>query len=111
MLSTLMFALTYNLYTFGILYSLGNVVAIASTMFLMGPVKQVKLMFSEKRWMASTAMILCLAMTLVSAFILGKKGLTVLFCILQFLAMTWYCLSYIPFARDAVKKAFDSCIS
>ena len=111
LLSSVMFALTLNLYSFGILYSLGNVVAIASTMFLMGPVKQLKLMFSETRWMASVAMILFLALTLISAFILMKKGLTILFCILQFLAMSWYCLSYIPFARDAVKKAVDSCIS
>ena len=111
LLATIMFSLTFNLYTFGILYSLGNVVAVASTMFLMGPFKQLKLMFSEKRWMASVAMILCLVATLLSAFVLGKKGLTILFCILQFLAMTWYSLSYIPFARDAVKKFFDTCIS
>ena len=41
LLGAVMFSITWNLFTFGILYTLGNVVAIASTMFLMGPVKQV----------------------------------------------------------------------
>lgn len=30
--------------------------------------------------------------------------------IIQFLAMTWYSLSYIPYARDAAKKCFASCV-
>ena len=41
-LGCIMFALNpLNLSTFAILYTLGNVVAIASTLFLMGPMKQV----------------------------------------------------------------------
>ena len=42
LLGVIMFALNpLNLSTFAILYTLGNVVAIASTLFLMGPMKQV----------------------------------------------------------------------
>ena len=42
LLGAIMFALNpLNLSTFAILYTLGNVVAIASTLFLMGPMKQV----------------------------------------------------------------------
>ena len=61
--------------------------------------------------MATTAMLLFLLLTLLSALWWGKKGLTILFCLLQFCAMTWYCLSYIPYARDMVKKFFDSVLS
>ncbi len=68
-------------------------------------------MFSKERWLASTAMLAFLALTLVSAFVLQKKALTLLLVLFQFLAMTWYCLSYIPFARDAVIKFFDKIIS
>ncbi len=68
-------------------------------------------MFSKERWIASTAMLVFLFLTLLSAFWLQKKALTILLVVLQFLAMTWYCLSYIPFARDAVIKFFDKCIS
>ncbi len=158
-LAAVMFSITFNLFTFGVLYTLGNVVAIASTLFLMGPVNQVgretdftfllnsgrqrciniaasnyrcrlprtilfshdcnshyfffqiKRMFSKERWLASTAMLAFLALTLVSAFVLQKKALTLLLVLFQFLAMTWYCLSYIPFARDAVIKFFDKIIS
>jgi hypothetical protein len=31
-----------------------------------------------------------------------------MFCLLQFFAMAWYSISYIPYARDAVKKIADS---
>ena len=110
LLACVTFSLTFNLFTFGVLYTLGNVVALGSTLFLMGPVKQIQRMFSKERWIASSVMLACLLLTLVSAFVLQKKGLTILFCLFQFLAMTWYCLSYIPFARDAVIKFFNSCI-
>ncbi|CAH2221573.1 vesicle transport SFT2B [Pelobates cultripes] len=53
----------------------------------------------------------CLVLTLCSALWWKIKGLALLFCILQFVAMTWYSISYIPFARDAVKKCFTMCIS
>ncbi|XP_064014296.1 vesicle transport protein SFT2A isoform X4 [Pogoniulus pusillus] len=80
------------------------------TCFLMGPVKQLKAMFEPKRLIATIVMLLCLLLTLCAVFWWNKKGLAVLFCILQFLAMTWYSLSYIPFARDAVIKCFTTCL-
>ena len=71
-------------------------------MLLMGPVKQLKKMFESMRLLA-TVMLLCFVVTLCAALRWHKKGLAV-FCILQFLSMTWYSLSYIPYARDAVIK-------
>ena len=68
-------------------------------------------MFSSSRWMATTGMLLFLFLTLLSALWWQKKGLTILFCVMQFGAMTWYCLSYIPYARDLAKKFFDSMLS
>ncbi|KAM9259122.1 vesicle transport protein SFT2A isoform 2-T2 [Cariama cristata] len=56
------------------------------------------------------SILLFLVLTLCAVFWWNKKGLAMLFCILQFLAMTWYSLSYIPFARDAVIKCFSSCL-
>lgn len=34
--------------------------------------------------------------------------LALIFIIIQFLAHTWYSLSYIPYARDAVKKMAET---
>ncbi|XP_073483700.1 vesicle transport protein SFT2A isoform X7 [Aquarana catesbeiana] len=96
---------------FAVFYTLGNVAALTSTCFLMGPVKQLKKMFEPTRLIATVVMLLCLICTLCAVFWWQKKGLAFLFCILQFLAMTWYSISYIPFARDAIIKCFSSCLN
>ncbi|KAL7987616.1 hypothetical protein Chor_006535 [Crotalus horridus] len=62
---------------FAVFYTLGNIAALASTCFLMGPVKQLKKMFEPTRLIVTIIMLW------------QKKGLALLFCILQFLAMTW----------------------
>ncbi|EDL39237.1 SFT2 domain containing 2, isoform CRA_d, partial [Mus musculus] len=80
------------------------------TVFLMGPLKQLKRMFEPTRLIATILVLLCFALTLCSAF-LWNKGLALIFCILQSLALTWYSLSYIPYARDAVKKCFARCVA
>lgn len=95
---------------FGIFYTVGNIMSIASTCFLMGPWKQLKKMFNETRLVATLAMFVFMGLTLWSAFASGKKLRTLIFCFCQFLSMTWYSLSYIPYARDAVKKTVTSCI-
>lgn len=89
---------------FAIFYSLGNLTSLASTCFLMGPYKQLKKMFSSTRILATVTALIFLVLTLVSALYLKKTGLTFVCCLIQFLAMVWYCLSYIPYARDAVLK-------
>ncbi|XP_057306150.1 vesicle transport protein SFT2B-like isoform X2 [Hydractinia symbiolongicarpus] len=99
-----------NVKLFAVLYTFGNLCALASTCFLMGPFKQLKNMFKEKRLIATIVMLLSLVLTLCAAFWWNSKPLALLFCVIQYLAMTWYCLSYIPFARDAVKKCFESCL-
>uniref|UniRef100_A0A8C3VAJ4 Vesicle transport protein n=1 Tax=Catharus ustulatus TaxID=91951 RepID=A0A8C3VAJ4_CATUS len=109
-LGTALLWLPKGIKLFAVFYTLGNIAALASTCFLMGPVKQLKAMFDPKRLIATIVMLLCLILTLCAVFWWNKKGLAMLFCILQFLAMTWYSLSYIPFARDAVIKCFSSCL-
>ena len=99
-----------NLKLFAALYTFGNISTLAGTCFLMGPIKQIKNMFKEKRLIATIIMLLSLVLTLFSAFWWKKKLLALLFVVIQYLAMTWYCLSYIPFARDAVKKCCESCL-
>uniref|UniRef100_A0A2D4FRR6 Vesicle transport protein n=1 Tax=Micrurus corallinus TaxID=54390 RepID=A0A2D4FRR6_MICCO len=84
---------------FGVFYTLGNISSLGSTVFLMGPMKQLKRMFEPTRLIATILMLW------------HNKGLTILFCILQFFALAWYSISYIPFARDAVKKCFAACFT
>nr|XP_008539677.1 PREDICTED: vesicle transport protein SFT2B [Equus przewalskii] len=100
-----------GLYLFAVFYTFGNIASIGSTVFLMGPMKQLKRMFEPTRLIATIMVLLFFALTLCSAFWWHNKGLALIFCILQSLALTWYSLSFIPFARDAVKKCFAACLA
>ncbi|KAJ8923232.1 hypothetical protein NQ315_001788 [Exocentrus adspersus] len=95
---------------FAVFYTLGNITSMLSTCFLMGPFNQVKKMFAPTRLTATVLVLVSLIMTLVSALVWHKAGLALLFIIIQSLAMTWYSLSYIPYARDAVKKTVMTCV-
>ncbi|XP_060776128.1 SFT2 domain containing 2a isoform X3 [Neoarius graeffei] len=53
---------------FIVLYTFGNICSLASTMFLMGPVKQLKRMFDKTRAFATVVMLACLVLTLCAAF-------------------------------------------
>uniref|UniRef100_A0A673U245 Vesicle transport protein n=1 Tax=Suricata suricatta TaxID=37032 RepID=A0A673U245_SURSU len=96
---------------FEVFYTLGNIAALASTCLLMRHMKQLKKMFETTRLLATVIMFLCLVFTLCSALWWHKRGLALLFCVLQFLSMTWYSLSYILKAKDAVIKCCSSLLS
>jgi len=95
---------------FAIFYTIGSILSLMSTGFLMGPMKQLKKMFNETRLLATIGVFLFIVLTLLAALKWEKTLLAIIFCICQFLAMVWYSISYIPYARDAVKKTFSTCI-
>lgn len=99
-----------NITKFAVFYTIGNIISLASTCFLMGPFNQLKKMFASTRIIATILVFVMLGLTLFSSFYLKKAALSLIFIVLQFLALTWYSLSYVPFARDAVKKAVTSCV-
>ncbi|KAH8829566.1 Got1/Sft2-like family-domain-containing protein [Flagelloscypha sp. PMI_526] len=90
---------------FGILYVLGTITALIGTGFLIGFFKQLKLMFKPVRVVASIIFLGSIALVLVAAFVLNNDLLCIIFVIVQYLAYLWYSISYIPYARAAVKKA------
>ncbi|XP_019746149.1 vesicle transport protein SFT2B-like [Hippocampus comes] len=99
----------FGLAVFAVMYSVGNLCALSSTMFLIGPCRQLKNMCAKERALATTIMLVCLVLTLCSAFWWNNNGLALLFCVLQFVAFSWYGLSYIPFARDGIIKLCSIC--
>ena len=101
---------TGSMKKFAVLYSLGNLVALSSTFFLMGPIAQIKRMFSSSRWLATVLMLFFLVLTIMAAVWWKINILVLVFMACQFLSMVWYSLSYVPYARDAVKKCVDGCI-
>lgn len=89
---------------FAVLYSLGNIINIVGICILISPMKQLKNMFQPHRLIATLIFLLSIVLTLLSAFYWKKTVLCILFLIIQLCAYTWYCLSYIPYARTMCCK-------
>ncbi|GBB85551.1 hypothetical protein RclHR1_12040003 [Rhizophagus clarus] len=95
---------------FAVLYTIGNTISLLSTGFLVGFKKQIKTMFAPVRWFASAIYLGTLVLTLVVAFVLKNGILCIILCIIQWMALFWYCASYIPYGRAIIKKVFGSCV-
>lgn len=101
-----------------ILYTLGVVTSLIGTGFLVGFVKQLKMMWDPARRYAAAVFILCIALVYVPhplrsrsrrsrfvfAFAVQIDVLVIVFAILTYLSFAWYSLSYIPYARALAKK-------
>eukprot|EP00816_Leptocylindrus_hargravesii_P007464 CAMPEP_0196809688 /NCGR_PEP_ID=MMETSP1362-20130617/9592_1 /TAXON_ID=163516 /ORGANISM="Leptocylindrus danicus, Strain CCMP1856" /LENGTH=179 /DNA_ID=CAMNT_0042184447 /DNA_START=68 /DNA_END=607 /DNA_ORIENTATION=- len=93
------------------IYTLGNILALSSSMFLVGPKRQFKNMFDSTRRWTSIIYLSCLFLTLVICFIpnmdeIVRLLILVLLLFIQFFASLWYSLSYIPYARKTVTNCF-----
>jgi len=91
---------------FAVLYTLGNVMALAATCFLFGPVAQCKNMFKPIRVGATIIYLITIGSTLAFVFAFDPPigALVLLSLAVQFCAMVWYAASYIPYGRAMIKK-------
>ena len=95
---------------FAIWYTAGNIVCLSSSFFLMGPKKQCENMLNPVRaavsFVLGGSMICCVLLAL-----LGFSKLLVLIAIgVQFCALIWYVLSYIPYGRTYCGKCMKGCL-
>ncbi|KAK0240564.1 Got1/Sft2-like family-domain-containing protein [Armillaria nabsnona] len=90
---------------FAVLYVMGTIVSLVGTGFLIGFLKQLKLMFKPVRVAATFIFLGSIVLVFIAAFVLDNDILCLIFVIIEYLAYTWYTLSYIPYARAAVMKA------
>ena len=93
---------------FGVTYTLGNLISICSMMFLFGPRAQIEGMTKSYRVFATFLYFLCMICTLVAALYVQDGFLTLICIVAQSAALTWYCLSYIPYARSIVARCCGS---
>lgn len=85
---------------FAIKYSVGNALALGSSAFLVGPKRQLRNMSHPTRWVCALVYVGAIVGTVVFALVPPHSLPIVTACIVvQFLAMFWYCLSYIPYGR------------
>eukprot|EP00386_Alphamonas_edax_P007899 GDKI01026139.1.p1 GENE.GDKI01026139.1~~GDKI01026139.1.p1 ORF type:complete len:177 (+),score=14.84 GDKI01026139.1:68-598(+) len=96
--------LTGNPSRFALTYTLGNVISLFSSCFLVGPMQQLKNMSDKNRRMASMLYVGSLIGTLVLCFTYPISLLIIILVIAQFVAMSWYTLSYIPFGRSVARR-------
>mmetsp|Transcript_26554 Transcript_26554/g.32143 ORF Transcript_26554/g.32143 Transcript_26554/m.32143 type:complete len:184 (+) Transcript_26554:194-745(+) len=93
---------------FVIFSTAGNILSLCSTCFLTTPSRQIKSMFHETRRVASVLFVGSLFLTLVIAFtchdVPGQALMLILCMIGQYVAIAWYCLSYVPFGREGLKR-------
>ncbi|GAB2265088.1 hypothetical protein Dimus_000156 [Dionaea muscipula] len=97
---------------FALLFTLGNVLVVGSTAFLIGPAQQLRMMFDPVRVYATAVYIGCVVLALICALWLHSKIVTILAIICEVCAFIWYSLSFIPFARrvvsDMMIRVFDT---
>jgi len=96
--------------SFAVPYTFANILALGGTFFLVGPLRQLKMMCKPARLTATIIYLVAMALTLWAAFT-GKGLLVILFIIIQVAAVAWYVFSYIPFARSCVKNCCSSIVS
>lgn len=94
---------------YAVLMSLGNVMSVCATVLLMGPQRQLKMMFDPVRRTATMVYIGLLVGTIVAAFTWHSAVLCASLCFAQYLALIWYSLSYIPYGRDMALGCLKGC--
>lgn len=93
-----------NPFKFAVLFTFGNMLAIGSTAFLIGPAQQIRMMFDPVRMYATAIYVGCVVLALICALWIHSKVLTIIAIICEICALIWYSLSYIPFARRVVSE-------
>jgi len=96
---------------FAVPYTLGTICSLLSTIFLWGPMKQLKAMFDKTRIITTVFLLLSIVATLIAAFVSGNVAAVVICVIVQCLAFIWYGISFIPYARTAILKCCKSAVS
>ena len=92
---------------FVIYFTFGNLCAIASCFFLSGPKSHCKKMVDRTRRIATAFYLVTIFFTFFVVFYDkipddGRVGIIILCVFIQWIAMLWYTISFIPFARDWV---------
>lgn len=89
---------------FGLAYSLGNLLALGSTGFLIGFKRQATMMFDPVRRVAAVVFVVMVFVTLLCALLTRDPLLSLVCILIQGSALLWYSLSYIPYAQSAAKR-------
>lgn len=91
---------------FALTYTIGNIIGLAGTSFLVGPLQQLRNMADKSRLVTSCIFIGSLIATLLSSVYIKVGFVIVFFVCVQWLAYMWYSLSYIPYGQQTILWIF-----
>lgn len=91
---------TGNSHKFALMYTLANVLLTCSTMFLVGPRRQLALMFKEHRAQASAAYLTSMALIIYICMWHATVVLVLPLLAVQLASLLWYVLTYLPWGSS-----------
>lgn len=101
-----------NLVGFAIMYTFGNISMVFATLFLFGPIKQIKSMFSSThRAIAVITYFLLIIVTLVVAFTIKSAGICIFLVVLESVAYIWYTITSIPGGQTICESCCKNIVS
>eukprot|EP01016_Furgasonia_blochmanni_P037996 TRINITY_DN4543_c0_g3_i2.p1 TRINITY_DN4543_c0_g3~~TRINITY_DN4543_c0_g3_i2.p1 ORF type:complete len:231 (+),score=13.69 TRINITY_DN4543_c0_g3_i2:99-791(+) len=95
---------------FALSITIGNILSLMGTGFLVGFKRQFTNMSDPNRLYTSIVYVGAIIMTLFSAFVLHSGILCLLSVLVQIGAYFWYCASYIPYARTCILNCFKNTV-
>lgn len=93
---------------FAVLYTIGNLLGVGGTMFLVGPKRQMSVMCAPHRRNASMGFFAGMIVTLGLALTHQSFIFIIASVVVQTVALIWYILSYIPFGRAMAAKFYNN---
>ncbi|CAH1405987.1 unnamed protein product [Nezara viridula] len=99
---------------FSLLYTMGSLFLICSFSFLWGPLHHLRHLFSRERLCFTLSYLGSLFATLYFALFQQSTPFTVFFAMIQFIALLWFLLSYIPGGHTGLMfftKLFSSAVA
>jgi len=96
--------------TWAIMYTIGNIVSLCSSGFLLTPQKQLKNMSKAKRRIAAGIYITAILITLIGGFMDWPGPILILLVFVQWCALIWYFASYIPYGQKMISRALGKAL-
>uniref|UniRef100_A0A7S0ZYE5 Vesicle transport protein n=1 Tax=Noctiluca scintillans TaxID=2966 RepID=A0A7S0ZYE5_NOCSC len=92
---------------FATCYTLGNFVMMCASLFFSGPTQQMKQIMLKQRGSTLALFMSTMLLTLVTVYsrsFVGRSFLLILFVVVQYMALAWYILSYVPRGQQVAGK-------
>jgi hypothetical protein len=93
---------------FAFFYTCGSLFCVGSTGFLVGFQRQMQVMTQSNRAQAAAVYFGCVLLTLVAALVWKSSLISLVAAGAQLVAVLWYALSFIPFARQVIGTVLSS---